>query len=164
MAEWTSTPKTWVAGETLLAADLNDQLRDALTALSSWNSYTPTLAQGSASDIAYTNNFCRYLRLGSTVVANGYIQATAAGDAGDITLTLPVTPAYGSSVFISYGSGAVRDNSGAADYGATVVSDGSSAMAWRRVDTDPGGLIGTSPAFAVASGDVFTWNIVYEAA
>lgn len=57
---------------------------------SDWTDYTPTLSQGTATDIAKTVQYARWCRVGNMVHCNGYLVLTAAGASGYPDVTLPV--------------------------------------------------------------------------
>lgn len=97
-----TTPKTWVAGDVLTAAQLNAELRDALLGAFplrpdvAWTAYTPvfgavTLGTGSTVDGAYT-------KIGRLVLWRARcILGTGGVVTGAVTVTLPVncaTPSW----------------------------------------------------------------------
>lgn len=156
MATYTGTPSTAVANAELAAATWNADVRNFVLAFGAWNSFTPTLSQGASSDITATKA-CEYLLISKLVIARYRVDATATGTAGsDITLTLPVTAS--TNGFVA-GSAYFIDND-STDYVAAAWIETTSTV---RLATGSG-KIGTSPAVTVASGDIFTMTIVYEAA
>lgn len=85
---WT-TPSTWVAGNILTAAQLNQQLRDNMNELApfmaAWTTWTPSAKQGATPTQNVTR--AKYLKVGKLVFANFDIAITGAGTAGNaITL------------------------------------------------------------------------------
>lgn len=60
-----STPRTWVAAETVTAAELNAEIRDAVTGIqAAWTAYTPTTTGITLGNGTVTG---RWLRIGKTV-------------------------------------------------------------------------------------------------
>lgn len=66
---WSATPRTWVASETVTAALLNTEVRDALTGIgAAWTSYTPTwTAVGTAPSLGNGTLTGAWLQIGKTV-------------------------------------------------------------------------------------------------
>lgn len=161
-----STPRTWVAGETVTAALMNTHVRDNFDAIGgAWTSYAGSivLAQGASTNIAKTVNYAKYLSIGKLVICQIKLSATAAGTAGSpITASLPVTAAGGAS-FLAVGSGFFTDAS-VGEYRCVAYLNSSTVVALARGDSSLAGGIGVNPNIAVASGDVFVASIMYEAA
>lgn len=148
-----------MAGETVTAALMNTHVRDNLLAVGqAWTSYTPTVAQGTSTDITKTVAYARYIVAGKLVMCNVALAMTGAGGSSvKVTVSLPVTAA---AAGMYVGSGMVVDASVASynvvcetDTGAATVKFHSSSLA----------DVGASPAFTVASGDYINFSIVYEA-
>jgi hypothetical protein len=115
-------------------------------------------------NIAKTVNVARYKQIGKTVLAVFRVSMTAAGVAGNnITSNLPVTALSGMAVSGSVGAGAIVDTSANTVYAATVFLTSTTSVVW--VDTNASNnAVGTTPSFALASGDVISASIMYEAA
>lgn len=160
---WTS-PRTWVAGEKPSAATMNLHIRDNLKAIGDpWTSWTPTLAQGASSNISKTVNYAKYMRAGSLVIGSVKLTASAAGTSGSaITITLPVTAA---TTDLPCGSGFYYDT-GTAYYGSVAWLASTTTLKLFRADTAAAVSVGvgSDPAIAVASTDVFYAFFTYEAA
>lgn len=97
---WT-TPRTWVAGELVTAAELNTHIRDDLSWLRSAGDWTYIGASGAP---AYQNGWtsinapaASYKRIGNWVCVRGYL---ANGTAGTTMFTMPYWPTL--RIFIPY--------------------------------------------------------------
>ena len=93
MATYSGTPKTWTAGETLLASDFNAEIRDPLAALAGASTaYTPTISGFTLGNGTVTG---KYLRVGKLVAftAQFTFGSSSAAAAAPCGFTLPVTSA-----------------------------------------------------------------------
>lgn len=90
---WTS-PRTWVAGETVTAALLNTHVRDNLKAVGdAWTSYTPTWgSSGTQPAVGNGTIVGAYMQAGKLVHARVTLTmgSTTTYGTGNYTLTLPV--------------------------------------------------------------------------
>lgn len=91
-----TTPRTWVAGETVTAALLNTEIRDALTGIQAyWAVYAPTLLATTTNPTLGTGSYASgiYIQIGKTVIGEMVIifgtSGTAAGS-GSYLVTMPV--------------------------------------------------------------------------
>lgn len=76
-----TTPRTWLAGETVTAALMNAEVRDALTGIqSAWTSYMPLLTQDVPRGV--TVNYAKFIQVGKTISGNLRMTATGTGAAG----------------------------------------------------------------------------------
>lgn len=87
-----TTPRTWVTGEVVTAAEMNAEIRDAIAGLqSAWTAWTPTLT-----GITIGNGVlsCAYQRSGKWITARFLFTAgsTTTYSATVLAATLPVTP------------------------------------------------------------------------
>ncbi len=109
---WTS-PRTWVAGAVVTAAQLNAHLRDNLQALlpldaTAWTSYTPTLIQSGA--VTKTVTYAHYTQVGKWVRFEVKLTVTGTGTATNaITVSLPVTAIASAALTFAGGVGAVSN-------------------------------------------------------
>jgi hypothetical protein len=145
----------------LLASDFNAEIRDPIAALSgAWNTWTTRIDQATSTFIGHTATYARYVRVGSLVIVQFKLTLSGAGTAGVIITSMPVTPAaYG----VVVGSGDVVD--GGTHYPAVLSFSSGTSIEFRRTDaTSTTNVIGADPSFALASGDILTGAIVYEAA
>lgn len=89
---YTSTPRTWVAGEVPTATHFNDNLRDFARGFTdAWTSYTPTLTASTTNPTNWTQTGY-YCRVGKLVIAKFKITASATRTVGSGTyyIALPV--------------------------------------------------------------------------
>lgn len=84
-----TTPRTWVAGETVTAALMNTEIRDALTGIeAAWTAYSPTAANftvGSGTLLGRSSRVGKTVDLRVNFAAGGTTSFTASG----ATVTLP---------------------------------------------------------------------------
>lgn len=92
MTAWTSTPRTWVAGEIPTATHFNENVRDFGRAFAdAWTSYTPTLTASTTNPTNWTQTGY-YMQAGKLVVAKFVLTAGGSMTAGSGTyrVALPV--------------------------------------------------------------------------
>jgi hypothetical protein len=147
---------------TIFATNDNVTANDLNALAGAWNSYTPQVDQGVSTNIAKTVTYAKYLQFGKRVEVQGRLELTAAGTSGSpVTVSLPVTAA--GAQFYVVGAGSVDDASVSA-YGAVVELHSTTRLAFFRTDAPSTSRIGADPAFALASGDIVSFTVVYEAA
>lgn len=162
---WTS-PRTWVAGETVTASILNTHVRDNLLDLAgttaAWTAWSPTVDQGASTNISKTVTEARSKTSGKTIHGMFRLVLAAAGTAGSpVTVNLPAT-AF-SSVAALLGGGAVYDASTTTWYNAFLrKASTTTAIFVADVAADAGW--GATPNLALASGDVLVGAFTYEGA
>lgn len=113
-----TTPATWVTNETVTAAKLNTEIKDALTGIQAgWTAYTPVWT-GSSSNPAIGNGTLvgAYTRFGKTVIGRIKLLAgsTTTYGSGAFRLSPPVAPHsdyYQTPYFGSVGNGSLYDAS-----------------------------------------------------
>lgn len=172
-SNWTTVNPTLTAGEFGFETDTGAvKIGDGSTPWTSlsytsyptWTTYTITLAQGTATDIAKTATYVKYLRTGKTVTVQAQVSATDAGDdTNAITLGLPFTAATSGIVVGSgyYNDGGTQYQAIAYLYSTTKVALLSTHGTASTNTDDP---IGVNPNIAVASGDIISVQFTYEAA
>jgi hypothetical protein len=158
---WTS-PRTWVAGETVTAALLNTHVRDNLKAIGDpYAAYAPT----------YTN-----LTIGNGVVTAQYIQAGKHVH-GYYRLTVGTTTAFSGVVGVTFPAGAnvvlhwpnttlgsaflFDTSSGLTRTGAVYTQ---SATVMGVVVDNGGGALSNTVPWTWATGDTLSFQFSYEAA
>ncbi len=145
-----------------LHASTKKYVDDAIVASGAFTSYTPTLAQGTATNISKTVNYSRFVRVGDRVRWTFYLTSLGAGVAGSsLTLTLPVSAS--APVPLVIGNGEYHDVGGLRYPFAVVLASGGTINI-RRTDTNPSGNIGSDPSIAVAASDVIAGTVEYEVA
>lgn len=165
-----ATPKTWVAGDVLTAAQLNAELRDALLGAfslgppdSAWTGFTPTLVQSGA--VTKTSTYAKYTRVGRTIKAAYVLTCTGAGTAANpVTIGLPVPAAQTSLLCV--GSGWIFDASANLMYRGVAEITGASTFAFRDTMSTVATLFLGATGFtaALASSDIISGTVTYEAA
>jgi hypothetical protein len=149
-----------------------DAIRDnfELTTYGEWDAYTPTLSQGASTNIAKTLSYSRYARIDRTVIWACRMQATASGSGGSaIEVSLPVNPDWQDANILGVGTAYINDASaGQFMAGVVIVGPGAaSANVIRFIKTDTTAItnyVGIDPAQTIASGDMFGFTVMYEAA
>lgn len=128
-----------------------------------YTAFTPTATQSGG--LSVTVNVARYQIVGKFVHAYFKLTAGAAGTSGnDITVTLPAAlTAAASAVTGQYAGIGIIDDIGTATYRAICWLASTTTVKFVATN-NTGGSIGTTPAFAIASGDVIYANLHYEIA
>lgn len=156
-----TTPSTWTAGQTVTAATLNQQVRDNMLHVTEIQTYTPALVQSVT--VTKTVNYAKYWQSGKRVHAQAHLTATGTGTAGNvITVQLPGTAAAGIPLNMTLGAGWIYDTSVATFY-AGVVLLASTTTVGLRVEAATN-FVGSTPSFALASGDIVSFTMDYEVA
>ena len=161
---WT-TPRTWVAAETVTASLMNTHLRDNLNAIAAvgidgWTAVTP--AWTGTTNPTYTVSYARYCQIGKLVYYRARYTYTSGGT-GTWFWALPVTAAE-TAANIVCGNGYLYDDSGT-DTWLTVmdIATTTTLRASYDLQTNPGLVAQTAP-FTFASPDVVEFAVTYEAA
>lgn len=164
-----ATPKTWVAGDVLTAAQLNAELRDALLAAfplgppdTAWTSYTPTLTQPGA--VTKTVTYARYTRVGRLITVNALLTVTGTGTASNNVLVgLPVAAAQAANLCV--GSGYIFDTSAGTTFKGLLAVTSSTTVGFLPANTITPGFLGNDTfTAALAAGDAVTFIATYESA
>lgn len=160
MGTWTTAIRTWAAGETVTAANLNAQLKDFAGGFGAWTSYTPAWTQSTT--ITKTTNYAKYARIQKTVFCQVQLIATGGGTGGNaISVALPVTAAYSAALCI--GSGSFYDASPSGHYaGAAILLSATTVGIYTSASTTA--AVGSTPSLTVATGDQIFLSLMYEAA
>lgn len=88
-----TAPRTWVTGELVTAAMLNEQIRDNTNAafplgVDAWTAWTPTLTQNVT--VTKTVNYAKYQKLGRTTFFRMKLTVTGTGSASQaVVVGLP---------------------------------------------------------------------------
>jgi hypothetical protein len=163
-----SAPRTWVAGELVTAAYMNQEVRDNLnaqfpTAAVAWSSYTPTLTQSGA--VTKTVTYAKYIQIGKTVIVQVFLDVTGTGTGANVVLVgLPVTAAQNGVKPQEVGTGTVYDLSAVLAYKGQAILQSSTTVQFRASGTSSGVLGSTDFTAALASGDQISFTAMYEAA
>lgn len=135
---------------------------DTITVAASFTftSYTPTLNQAGAVACSVAEGW--YCQIGKLVHGYAYLVASAAGSSGtQIKVGLPVVAAMRSSRTHAIGSHVYLDLGTAFYPGTAILEDTDECVLYSNSTSS---AIGTSPALAVASGDIIRVQFMYEAA
>lgn len=164
-----TTPRTWVTGETVTAAELNTEIRDALTGIqAAWTSYVPTLTASTTNPTLGTGGSATgsYIQWGKTIIGQGRILfgSTMTAGSGTYKIALPVTanPGVETAVGVAY----LFDSSGstiffsqmrflAADSGTTARLFGATTSPYDATNALP---------WVWAANDAITFQFNYQAA
>lgn len=155
---WTD-PRTWVAAETVTAALLNTHLRDNMTALAEWTSYTPTVTQSGA--VTKTVTYGKYRTYGGTTDVQVFLTMTGSGTGNNvITVSLPTTSI--TSTEMTIGAGRIVD-SGVRSDAVIVQLASTTTVKFLAVEAaTPADYVGKVPNFALGSGDTISFFCTYE--
>lgn len=160
-----ATPRTWVSGELVTAALLNQHIRDNLNAVvpngpNGWTAYTPTLTQSVT--VTKTVTYAKYMKVGRLVVAQVYLAITSAGTASNnIVIGLPVTAA--GPTFLNVGTGWIVN--GGLRYKGTVELASTTTVFLRPTNTTTTGVLGGDTlTAALAAGNEINLTATYESA
>jgi collagen type VII alpha len=146
-----------------------------------WSTSTPTIAQGTQTNIAKTVNYSSYDQIGKTVHWQAVVTLSGAGQGnGEISLTVPVAEKATTTLIVGACeiklAGAVdnhkyRVTSGGDTAANTTIKGmvkligGSGIVKFKRADDATATThIGANPAGNLASGDTITLSATYEAA
>lgn len=170
MGTWTTTPRTWVAGEVPTATHFNENVRDFGRAFSdAWTSYTPTLTASTTNPTNWTQTGY-YMQAGKLVIAKFKLTAGASMTAGSGTyyIALPAT-ANTNIDYIEMGHASLFDSSAALISKFPVQLDNVNGARCRieYSATYPTGAITTvtnAAPWTWAANDVIRGLIIYEAA
>ncbi len=164
---YTSTPRTWVAGEVPTATHFNDNLRDFARGFTdAWTSYTPTLTASTTNPTNWTQTGY-YMQAGKLVVAKFVLTAGGSMTKGSGTyrVALPVNAntAMGS---LYIGTVTLRDASTGNTYYPQAAVTNTAYITLNYAATYGGGaadVTDTAP-WTWAASDTISATIVYEAA
>lgn len=170
----TFTPRTWVIGEVVSAALMNQEIRDQFNSFfGAWTTYTPTwIAEGGAAPTLGNGTLTgRYAKIGRTVdwvIQLTWGSTTVAGGGGaseNWAFTLPASPAAGftyrtvkadaldTSASLHYGAAGVYSTANGGSIRSLVDQQAASTAIWD-----------SAAPFTWAAGDILYLYGRYEAA
>jgi hypothetical protein len=139
-------PGSWIAGDVLIAADLN--------AIGTWTAFTPAVLQGST--LTSTANYAKYCLINKLCIVNADINIGSAGTAGqEIRCQLPLA---GATVARVYGSGFFYDVSATLTILLSTTRTASNYVTFFSGT----GTLGSTHAVTAANGDNLSLTVVYE--
>lgn len=128
-----------------------------------WQTYTPIVKQGTATNIAKIVNEAKYIKVGDMVTAFCTVSTTASGASGIALISLPFTSGGGQMKRV--GAGHVYDaNTGTRYTGMAEVYDSDPDYVGFVGDWSAGSFWGITPTLTLASGDQLSFSVTYEAA
>lgn len=142
---WTS-PRTWVAAETVTAALMNTHVRDNLKAIGdAWTAYTPTLTTWTLGNGTITGRYAFYGKtcVGALKLTIGSTTTTA----GSVEISLPQTASVGA--YQPVGNASCKDTAAANPY---------NVPAYMTSTTKMGFVMGGTANTAVNATNPFTWG------
>jgi len=162
-----STPRTWVAGEVVTAAEMNTEVRDAISGIqSAWTSWTPTVASGlTVGNGVWTG---AYIQVGKSIRARfSFTLGTTSSVTGAILLLYPIAISASYPTFTNTGAASLYDLSATTTgrLPATVsVNSTASSGVGSFLFSCTGGQANATVPFTWATGDQFSGTLDYEAA
>lgn len=163
----TFAPRTWVVGEVVTAALLNQEIRDQFNSMfAAWTSYTSTWqSTGTAPAIGNGTILARHMKLGRTVHTGIHWTAgsTSTYGTGNYTFTLPFTSASTGATTIGVAQYVGTDRWG----GESLIGSNSGNVAVHfpvsSTNTRIDAMTSARPETS-AAGSQMRINITYEAA
>ncbi len=166
MGVWTTTPRTWVAGEVPTATHFNENLRDLGRAFSdAWTSYTPTLTASTTNPTNWTQTGY-FMQAGKLVVAKFDLLAGASMTAGSGTYRIALPVNANTTLATQYiGTITLRDaSSGNTFYAQAALADTAYVVLNYAATYGGGAVNGANNApWTWAASDDIAGTITYEA-
>ncbi|MFF8953894.1 hypothetical protein ACF09I_34610 [Streptomyces sp. NPDC014940] len=163
----TFTPRTWVVGEVVSAALMNQEIRDQWnTVLGAWTTYTPTWTASTTNPVLGNGSLIgRYMKIGRIVLAEIYLNfgSTTTYGAGTYLFSAPATMANSGVEAL----GTARLSAGSVYIGQCILASGASTMnvTFPQSATPAAGANMTPSAPAtLAAGHTLRMTLWYEAA
>lgn len=155
----TSTPRTWVVGEVVTAAQLNAEIRDQfLSFFGAWTSDTPTWTASTTNPVLGNGTLSgRYLKIGRTVhrVIDLLTGSTTTYGSGTYAFAMPAAAVSGVNQV-----GDAQAVGGSSRYaGHILITGGSSTSACYFPDS---GLIPVSRLSTMSPTIPFTWASAFQ--
>jgi len=163
----TFAPRTWVVGEVVTAALLNQEVRDQFnTIFGAWTSYTPAWTAATTNPVLNNGTLVgRYMKIGRTTIAGFTLTAgsTTTYGSGTYSFSLPAAAAAAGVDTI----GGARATAGSTYIGQLTLGSGQSVVnATFPTSATPAtgsNMTPTTPA-TLAAGHILRGSITYEAA
>lgn len=162
---WT-TPKTDFSPGNVLTADQMNAIGANLNYLgapsAAWTTFTPQLRTGTTNRTS-TVTYARYLRIGSLVIVEASVSATAAGGANEqINLALPTGLTYTGTPADTFVCGSFQViDAGTAFYTGTAVHQASGYIYGYGYGA-VAAMGQSAPAMTIASGDKISYSVMLE--
>lgn len=123
-----------------------------------WAAWTPTITQGVG--VTFTQTYAKYRQISKLNIVACNLAVTSAGTGGQV-ITVGNLPVNIDGSPRSLGSGAVT-NTGTASYAGDVQATTGTTVIFSGFNQ--GSAVGATPSFALASGDIVSFMIMYETA
>jgi hypothetical protein len=164
----TFAPRTWVVGEVVTAALMNQEIRDQINSmLAAWTSYTPTWTAATTNPVLGNGTLVgRYMKIGRTVQyhINLIPGSTTTFGAGGYSFDIPSTAANAGASYI----GAAQLLAGTRWQGQNVISPSATTtspfFSTNSTTSTLSQMSGTVPVNPLASGHQLRITGVYETA
>jgi hypothetical protein len=162
----TFNPRTWVVGEVVSAAIMNQEIRDQLNSMfGAWTAYTPTWTASTNPSIGNGTLTGRYLKIGRTVFCEIYLLpgSTTTFGSGNYLLSVPFVKASSGTEAV----GAARLTAGSVFIGHCILGSGQITMNVtfpNQASTGLGQQMSNTTPATLAAGHVLRMSIAYEAA
>ncbi|MER5601525.1 hypothetical protein [Streptomyces sp. NPDC002265] len=161
----TFAPRTWVVGEVVTAALLNQEIRDQFNSMfAAWTSYTPTWTASSNPAIGNGTLAGQYIKIGRTCIAAVRVAmgSTTTYGSGGYSFGLPFASASG----MDY-TGPARLVAVSAWHGGTIMTGGNSAFnatfPTSSADSRSSSMAATVPD-TLANGHIGRFTMIYQTA
>jgi hypothetical protein len=166
----TFAPRTWIVGEVVTAAELNQEIRDQFNSMfAAWTSYTPVWTATTTNPVLNNGTLIgRYMKIGRTVIChiNLTTGSTTTYGSGNYNFTLPFTAANAGAAIV--GSAHLL---GTNRWGGQIVISANAATCSAFFPTYPSSVADTRLLFLTqvlpeshAAGDQLRLTFVYESA
>ncbi|TXS30722.1 hypothetical protein EAO71_20210 [Streptomyces sp. ms191] len=163
----TFAPRTWVVGEVVTAALLNQEIRDQISSmLAAWTSYTPAWTAATTNPVLNNGSIAGlYMKLGRTVQVHAEMTAgsTTTYGSGQWSMSLPAasTTSPGIRIGTAQASGSIR----AAGH-TTVNNNATTFGIWFPATTAVSNLSACTATvpFTWANTNILRCTLTYEAA
>lgn len=153
MGSWTTAIRTWAAGETVTAANMNAQLKDFASAFGALTSYTPTLTGFTPGNGTTAGGYLRVQKM-TYFWAKFTFGSTSAGASATPKLSLPITASSNAAGSGSQFANAVR--------GGFIDASGSHYTAFAYLNSTTTvelAILGSSGVYTTPSTTTpFTWT------
>ncbi|WP_330349565.1 hypothetical protein [Streptomyces sp. NBC_00582] len=163
----TFAPRTWVVGEVVTAALLNQEIRDQFNSMfAAWTTYTPTWTAATTNPVLNNGTINgRYMKIGRTTLVAFRLTMGSSTTYGSGAYSFGVPSAAASSSVDAIGG--TRLTSGSTYIGQLFLGSGGSAFnatfPTAATPANASNMTATTPA-TLASGDIMRGSIAYEAA
>lgn len=153
-AAGTRPPASWGAA---VNGNMDEIYNEVMAKIAAFTTFTPTLTQSGA--VSKTVATGAYIKLGKLIIGNVTLLVTGSGTGGNaIVMGLPFDTAYNGNLCI--GSGWVYDASTVTGYSGSLIRGGASTcIIWAHNQTNN---VGSTPSFALASGDQISYQFCYR--